>query len=177
MRSSARPRLSASREPISSLESLLVGVRGHRPRRAQRAGHGRLIHAQLGRELGGRGLPAQPARELVARARQPAAQLRETARQSHALAAVAQVTLDLAGDVRHGEGGQVEAALEIEAIDGVDQADRPDLHEVLVTLAAACVTACERLHEGQMELDQALAGLGVAVHVVSTEESRGRVGC
>ena len=53
----------------------------------------------------------------------------------------------------------------------------PDLDEILVALSAACVTACERLHERQMELDQALAGLGVAVHVVRTEESGGRVGC
>ena len=48
---------------------------------------------------------------------------------------VAEEPLDLADDVGHGEGGELDLAREVEPVDGLDQADRADLDDVLHLVA------------------------------------------
>jgi hypothetical protein len=83
------------------------------------------------------------------------------------------VPLDLARDGGDGEGGELVAPLGIAALDGVEEADRPDLDQVLVLGPAAAVTVGERLDQGQVELDEAVARSRVAVVAVGGEEASG----
>ena len=73
-------------------------------------------------------------------------------------ALVAEVALDLADDRRGGVGRELDAALEVEAVDRLDQADRADLDEVVVGLAAVAEPAGQVLDQGQVQLDQRVAG-------------------
>src|SRR4029078_5124131 len=73
-------------------------------------------------------------------------------------------------DVRRGVGGQLDAALEVEAVDRLDQPDRADLDEILELLAAVRVATREGAHEGHVLLDQLLACLQVAVLVVAAQQ-------
>src|SRR5204862_20527 len=77
-------------------------------------------------------------------------------------AAVAEVALDLADDVRRRVGGQLDAAVHVEAVDRLDQPDRADLDEVFELLAAVGVASGQRAHERHVLLDQLLAGDQVA---------------
>src|SRR5581483_10643928 len=85
-------------------------------------------------------------------------------------AAVAEVALDLADDVRRRVGRQLDAAVEVEAVDRLDQADRADLDEILELLAPERVAPRERAHERHVLLDQLLARLQVALLVVAAEQ-------
>src|SRR3954463_6345986 len=78
--------------------------------------------------------------------------------------------LDLADDVRRRVRRQLDAALEVEAVDRLDQADRADLHEILELLAAVRVAPRERADEGHVLLDQLLARVEVALLVVLAEQ-------
>ena len=69
-----------------------------------------------------------------------------------------------------GVGGERDLALELEAVDRLDQSDRADLLDVLERLAAAGVAARQRAHERQVALDQLLARRGVAVLVVAAKQ-------
>src|SRR3954468_19912569 len=84
--------------------------------------------------------------------------------------AIADVTLDLAGDVRNREGAELDAPRGIETVDRLDQPDRPDLDEILVLLASHAVSPGEALDERHVLLDQPLARLWVAVLVVLAQE-------
>src|SRR5512133_1476155 len=89
---------------------------------------------------------------------------------------VAEVALDLAGDVRDDECAEFGAA-RVEAVDRFDQSDAPDLHQVLVELPARAVAPRQALDERHVLLDQPLAGLQVAVLVVLAEQhTRGFAG-
>ena len=74
-------------------------------------------------------------------------------------ALVAEVPLDLADDRRGRVGGELDAALDVEAVDRLDQADGADLDEVVERLAPAGEPPGEVLDERQVEADQLLAGL------------------
>ena len=66
---------------------------------------------------------------------------------------------DLALDRRHGDRAQVAPARRLEAVDGLDQADGADLHEVVDGLASACVAARDGAHEAHVLLDEARSRL------------------
>ena len=74
---------------------------------------------------------------------------------AHELRAVAQVVADLALDGGDGNRPQVAAARGLEAVDGLDEADGADLHEVVDGLASACVAARYGAHETHVLLDEA----------------------
>ena len=80
------------------------------------------------------------------------------------------MTLELAHDRRDRIGGELRAALQVEAVDRLDQADRRDLDEVLELLAAPGVAPRERLGERKVVLDQPLAGSEVTTLVVGAQE-------
>src|SRR6185437_12849667 len=97
-------------------------------------------------------------------------ELLQAARHAHRPALVAEVPLDLADDVRRYVGRKRDAAVEVEAVDRLDQPDGSDLDEILELLAAVRVTPRERAHERHVLLDQLLPRLQVAVLVVAPEE-------
>ena len=78
--------------------------------------------------------------------------------------------LDLADDVRRRVRRELDAAVEVEAVDRLDQPDRADLDEVVELLAAVRVTPRERAHERHVLLDQLLARLKVAFLVVAAQQ-------
>jgi hypothetical protein len=61
---------------------------------------------------------------------------------------------DLPLDGRHGDRPQVAAARGLEAVDGLDEADGADLHEVVDRLAPACIPSCDGAHEPPVLLDE-----------------------
>jgi hypothetical protein len=60
----------------------------------------------------------------------------EPARHLHGPALVPEVALDFANDRGRGEGGKLQAALRLEALDRCEQADVADLDDVLERLAS-----------------------------------------
>jgi hypothetical protein len=64
------------------------------------------------------------------------------------------VTLDLTEDARHGERSELDATRRLVPVDRIDQADCPDLDEVLQLLAAVRVSPRERFDEWQPLFDQ-----------------------
>ena len=80
------------------------------------------------------------------------------------------MALDLADDVRRRVRRQLDAAVDVEAVDRLDQADAADLDEVVELLAAIGVAPRERAHEREVLLDQLLARGEVALLVVAAEQ-------
>src|SRR5205814_3908686 len=97
-------------------------------------------------------------------------QLLQAARHAHGPTLVAEVTLDLADDVRRRIGRELDAAAEVEAVDRLDQPDRADLDEILELLAAVGVATRERSNQRHVLLDQLLARCEVALLVVAAQE-------
>ena len=112
---------------------------------------------QVERELGDRAVDLQ--RELL-----------QVARDAHRPGAVAEVALDLAEDGRHRVAGERDLALEVEAVDRLDQAEARDLEEVVEGLLGALVAAGELARERQEALDEHLAVDRVALVQVAREE-------
>ena len=110
------------------------------------------------------------------RAREAEAQLLHAPRDVHRPGAVAEVALDLADDRRHGVRRELDAALEVEPLDREDEADRPDLDEVLERLAAAGVPRRDAPHERQVAIDDAIAGALVPGPIGLEQLSELRVG-
>src|SRR4029450_9050794 len=98
-------------------------------------------------------------------------QLLETTGHAHGPAAVAEVTLDLADDVRRRVGGQLDSAVEVEPVDRLDQTDRADLDEIFELLAAVRVAPRERADGRHVLLDQLLTSCEVALLVIPAEEN------
>jgi hypothetical protein len=67
------------------------------------------------------------------------------------------VALDLAGDGWARERGEVDAAGGVEAVDCLDQTDRPDLDQVVELRPLAHEAARDRPHEWEVVEDQPLA--------------------
>ena len=84
---------------------------------------------------------------------------------------VAEVALDLTEDRRHRVRGQLDAAVRVEAVDRVDEADRADLDEVVEHLAAADVAKGERADERHQILDQLIPRSLVALRLVRVEKT------
>src|SRR5262249_31118163 len=162
-------------ERIELLAVLLAAALRQREGRVRAAGLERLEHFFLFdacglRELGDRRRAAELNGQLLDQLREADVQLLEPARHAHSPAAVAEMALDLADDVRRRVRRELDAAREVEAVDRLDQPDRPDLHEVVQLLAAIGVAPRERADERHVLLDQLLAGLQVALLVVATQE-------
>src|SRR3954454_4321251 len=146
-----------------------------RQRRVRATGLERLEHlflldARRLRELGDRRRASELHRQPFDELGELHVQLLQAARDTHRPAAVAEVALDLADDVRRCVRRELDAAREVEAIDCLDQADRPDLHQVVELFAAVAVPACERAHQRHVLLDQLLACRKVAFLVVPAEQ-------
>src|SRR6266516_1546259 len=131
-----------------------------------------LLLLDVGRlgQLGDGRRATQLNRQLLDQTGELDVQLLQAARHADGPALVAEVPLDLADDVRRRVRRQLDAAVDVEAVDRLDQPDRPDLDEVLELLAAVRVAACERAYERHVLLDQLLARLEVAVLVVAAEQ-------
>ena len=157
---------SISSKPVSSVAELLgervvapvlerrrERARGVRVGRVERVDHLFLVGAGRLGELGDGRRAAQLGRQLVEHAREADAQLLEAARDVHRPRLVAEVPPDLADDRRHGVARELDAAVDVEPVDGLDQPERADLDEVLERLAATRVAVRERPHE-RHELDE-----------------------
>src|SRR5439155_13076730 len=121
-----------------------AAARRERQRRVRATGlerleHLLLLHPRGLRELGDRRRARELYRELLDQPRELDVQLLQPARNAHRPALVAEVTLDLADDVRRRIRRQLDAALEVEAVDRLDQPDRADLDEIGELLAAVGV--------------------------------------
>src|SRR5262249_10258074 len=136
-------------ERVEILAVLRAAPLRQRERRVRAAGLERLEHlflldARRLRELGDRRraaeLHCQPCDEL----RELPVGLLETTWNAHRPAAIAEVALDLADDVRRRVRRQLDAATQVEPVDRLDEPDRPDLHEVVELLAAVAVAAGPR---------------------------------
>jgi hypothetical protein len=77
------------------------------------------------------------------------------------LGAVAQVAPELAENRRNRVGAQRRASRGVVAVDGLDQADRADLGQILELLAAVGESSREHPDEGEVHLDQPPARLTV----------------
>jgi hypothetical protein len=67
------------------------------------------------------------------------------------------VPLDLSDDRRGGVRGELHPALGLEAVDGLDQADRADLDQVVQWFASVAIAPGQVVHERQMQLDELVA--------------------
>ena len=70
---------------------------------------------------------------------------------------VTEVTANLAHHGRHGERQKVCAVVDVEAVDGVEQADARSLHEIVKWFAPATVSTRNVLGERKSALDDGLA--------------------
>ena len=105
-------------------------------------------------------------------------QLLEPARDPDRPGSIPKVPLDLAVDRRDRVGRQVDAALELEPVDRLDQADRADLDEILELLAVPDMAPGEPAYEREVLLDQARSRAEVTVPVVLAQQStHGRTAC
>ena len=108
----------------------------------------------------GRGGAAQLLGQLGGRRADLHAQLLQAARDPDGPALVAEVALDLADDRRGRVRRELDAAVGLEAVDGLDQADGAHLHEVLVRLAAVAEAPGAVLDQRQVQVHQVVAGGG-----------------
>ena len=120
---------------------------------------------------GDRRRPAELVRELVEHARQADAQLLQAAWDVHRPGLVAEVATNLADDRRHRVARELHAAVDVEAVDRLDQPERADLDEILQRLPPAGVAVRQRAHE-RHELD---AGPGRAPRDHLFGDTRGEV--
>jgi hypothetical protein len=136
------------------------------PSALERLQHLFLLHVCRLRQLGDRRRALELHGQLLDQSRELHIQLLEAARDPHRPAAVAEVALDLADDVRSRVGRQLDATVEVEPVDRLDQSDRTDLDQVVELLAAIRVAPCQRSHQRHVPLDQLLARCDVAVVVI-----------
>ena len=102
----------------------------------RRFGQLRIVEVSGGRELERARVSSQPVSELAPQVANPSTRFLVSAGHADQRGPVAQMSLDLADDVRGRERRKADTALRVEAIDRLDQADRPDLNEVFETFAA-----------------------------------------
>src|SRR4051794_41462398 len=95
----------------------------------------------MGGQLGHGRRPAVLLRQLAGGLGEGELELLQSARDPDGPALVAEVPLDLTDDRRRRVRRELDAALEVEAVHGLDQADRRDLDQVVERLAAVAETA------------------------------------
>ena len=142
------------------------------------AGAERLDHLVDGRlraggELLDGGRAPEVAGERLARTGEPGVELLHVARHPQHPPAIAEVALDLAGDRRYREGRELDLAVEIEAIDGLQQPDRRDLLEVVERLALVRVAPRQAARQRKHPGDELLARLVVLLVVPPAQERTG----
>src|ERR671915_1675737 len=120
-----------------------------RPRGLARLQHLLRRGADVAPDLGRRRSAPELARQLLGDALDADRHLLEVAGHANRPAAVAEVALELAEDRRHRERGERRGAVRLEAVDGLEQAERGDLDEVVERLAAALVAAREVARQRQ----------------------------
>src|SRR5205807_1623865 len=162
-------------EWIEILLAVAAATGRERKRRIRASRLERLEYVFLGRarrlgELGDRRRPAELNRQLLHQARQLHVQLLQAARHAHRPTLVTKVALDLADDVRSRIGRQLDASLQVEAVNRLDQPDGADLDEIFELLTAVRVPPSERAHERHVLLDQLLARVQVTLLVVLAQE-------
>ena len=138
-----------------------VGVR-----RLQPLEHLVLGELEVRGELSDGGGAAVALREVGGRLGQRQLHLLQPAWDPDRPALVAEVPLDLADDGRCRVRRELDAAVEVEPVDRLDQSDRCDLDQVVKRLAAVAKPPCEVLDERQVHLDQRVANLPVTDVVV-----------
>src|SRR5262249_60839085 len=110
---------------------------------------------------------------LLAERRDDAAQLEmqllHAPGQAHRPPAVAEVAFQLAQDGRGRERRELEPAAGIEPLDGLEQADQRDLHEVVARLAAVREAGGEEVRERSVVPDELVAQTAVAGAAVGSE--------
>ena len=109
-------------------------------------------------------------RELVRHLVHLGGQLLQAPRHAHGPALVAEVALDLAHDGRRGERRELEPTRQVEPVDGLDEADRAHLHEVVEGLAPVLELGGQEAHEVEVAHDELLAGLLVPLLLVAPEQ-------
>lgn len=104
-----------------------------------------LVHGdtEAVRDLACRGLPAQPLCELFTSAVGALPQLLEAPGHLHAPPVVAEVATDLAQDRRHRERGERGATLRVVPVECLQQADDPDLDQIVELDATVQVAATQ----------------------------------
>ena len=167
--------LGAERLERIELAVLVGAARGERERgvgapRLERLEHRLLLDAGGFRQLGDRRGASVLDGEILDQLRELHVQLLEAPRDAYRPALVAEVALDLADDVRGRVGRQLDAAVEVEAVDRLDQPDTADLDEIVELLAAVAVAPGQRADEREVLLDQLLARTQVALLVIAAEE-------
>ena len=139
--------------PIAPVELPTFAIEGREPQGDARAlGLHRLldvplVETQLLRQLGHGRRPTQLSCQHFACRHELQRDLGWSPRHADDRRAVAEVALDLTRDGRNGIAGEVGAAIRIEAVDRLDQADRPDLDEVLESFATVGVPTSQRAHQ------------------------------
>src|ERR1700694_5916624 len=93
-------------------------------------------------------------RQLLDRAVDAQVEFMEPARHFDRPAFVTEIPLDLADDRRRRIGGELDSALEIEAVDRFEQTDRADLDEVVERLAAVRELDREITHQIEVRDDE-----------------------
>src|SRR5215211_7287428 len=129
-----------------------VGVGG-----VQALQHLLLGQAGLGGDLGDGGGAADLLGQLGHHLVQRQVELLEPARHPHRPALVAEVPLELADDRGGGVGRELHLALQVEAVDGLQQPDGAHLDQVLQRLPAVAEAAGQVLDQRQVQPDQLLA--------------------
>ncbi len=114
----------------------------------------------------------------VVRLGQVDAQLLQPARYADGPGRIAEVPLDLSHDGGQGERHELEPALRIEPVDGLDQADGADLQDVFPRCADVTDARGRVLDHAQVQLDQGVAHVrvlcGPLVQFVQPPEERDR---
>ena len=164
----------ASQRVRGGLAALALGL----VERHRRVGLGALhrvehaLHARVrrGRQLLDRRRAAQAVGHPLDLLGQAGVELLQIARHPQRPHAVTEVALDLAENGGDGESGKLELSAQIEAVDGLDQAQRPHLLEIVERLPSIGVAGRQTADQRQHPLDQDIAGREVSILVVAAQQ-------
>src|SRR5215216_5660313 len=109
-------------------------------------------------------------RNVTANALQAECELLELARQPKRPPCVAEVAPQLTQDRRDGEAREGGGALEVEAVDCLQQAERCDLHQIVERLTSASIAARQLARQWQEPLGERAARRAIAVMVISGQQ-------
>ena len=94
----------------------------------------------------------------------------------HGPTTVAEMPLDLTDDHCHRVHPKFDPTFRIEAVDRLDEADRPDLDDVVVLVAAPAVPPCDGADEREISLNQTIPRRAV-LPLLNLKPCRRGVGC
>jgi len=152
------------------LERRMQGSSGIRVRGVERVDHLFLLRPGRLGKLGNRGRASELVRELVEDAREADAQLLQAPRDVHRPGLVPEVAPNLADDRRHRVARELDAAIDIEPVDGLDQSEGADLHQILEWLAATRIAIGERSDEWHELEERLIAGSPITFPVIRAEK-------